>query len=178
MQAQNRRPEPPLYTVTARARAVMEQELARFPHLETGGLLLGRPLPGQGVAVVEATDPGYENTIREPACFGYDPAYQEHLCQVLSGLYDPPLELVGVWHKHNRRGTRPFSLADERMHRQLMENGGPCLSVLFEKEGPLYGVRVFALNPAGPHADVSAATAWQDPATARPLWAGPGLLRL
>lgn len=150
--------------IAARAGRAMQNELARFPETETGGLLLGYSGP-DGITILEATDGGYRDTIHEPDCFEYDAAYEEHLCGVLSLLYDPPLTLVGVWHKHNDAHEVPFSRADEAIHRQLLENEWPCLSVLFEVTGcgeeTDYRARVFLLAQDGKHRDVTALTHWE-----------------
>lgn len=143
--------------ISARAMAAMNNELCRFPDWETGGLLLGYFRTEGEIFVLEATDGGYQNTVHEPDCFQYDVAYEDHLCEILSGLYRPPLELVGLWHKHNERSDPPFSNADENMHRQLLEGtSDPGLSILFEKLGEKnYGLRVFLLSQSGAHTDVT-----------------------
>lgn len=154
--------------IASRAQAVIENELSRFPDTETGGLLLGYSEPGNGIFILEATDSGYRDTIHEVGSFQYDIAYEEHMCGLLSQLYHPPLQLVGVWHKHNAvhfDHRLPFSDADEAMHRQLMENGCPCVSVLFEKycghnEGARYKAGVFLLSSKGEHRDITNSTTW------------------
>lgn len=154
--------------ISKRAQAVIELELSRFPDTETGGLLLGYSEPGNGVLVLEATDSGYQDVIHEVGCFQYDIAYEEHVCGLLSQLYQPALQLVGVWHKHNAvhsDGAIPFSRADENMHRQLMENDGPCISVLFEKSnvhgGDIrYKASVFSLSTDGAHQNITDSTTW------------------
>lgn len=141
------------YWIAPRAQRAMNNELARFPQTETGGLLLGYSDPAGGVRVWEATDGGYEKVLREESAFAYDPDYVRHLCAVLSGLYTPPLEVVGVWHKHNSPSSPvPFSRADEKIHRQLVRGyDHPCLSVLFERteEEDIYEMRVFHLTEEG-----------------------------
>ena len=146
----------------------MEQELSRFPDTETGGLLLGYSEPESGISILEATDSGYQNTIHTPGSFQYDTTYEEHLCNLLSLLYQPSLQLVGVWHKHNSAhpsDSLPFSSADEEIHRQLMENSYPCVSVLFEKtskgkDSIHYDTRIFLLSPNGKHRDITDVTVW------------------
>lgn len=146
----------------------MENELRRYPDVETGGLLLGYSDADRGVFVAEAADGGYRNALREPCSFQYDEEYVAHVCAIVSALYTPPLDVVGIWHKHNCAGPVPFSQADEAMHAQLQDQSPfPCLSVLFEKtddtgpDGARYDVRVFALGrPA--HTDVSRQTRWLD----------------
>lgn len=149
--------------ISARAQTAMEKELGRFPDVETGGLLLGYA-DAQRVVVLEATDSGYRNTIHEECCFSYDAEYEEHICGVLSELYDPPLDLVGVWHKHNSTASVPFSGADEKIHEQLLQGGTPRLSILYEKESgeePRYRVRVFCLSRGGDHRDRTDETVWE-----------------
>lgn len=151
----------PHASFSARAKTAIQNELARFPDDETGGLLLGYA-DAEHIAVLEATDGGYENTIHEPDCFAYDPAYEKHLCGILSELFDPPLQLVGLWHKHNQSGRSHFSRADEDMHRQLLESAAyPCISLLFEKEGrDCYDAHVFLLRAENEHADITNDTDW------------------
>lgn len=146
----------------------MKNELKRFPDTETGGLLLGYSESENGISILEATDGGYQNTIHTVASFQYDTAYEEHLCNILSQLYQPPLQLVGVWHKHNSAhcdDVLPFSRADENMHSQIMENNCPCISILFEKinkeqNNIHYNARIFLLSPSGKHRDITNSTVW------------------
>lgn len=148
----------------------MANELKHFPTTETGGLLLGYSDSEKGISIFEATDSGYQNTAHDVGSFQYDIAYENHLCNFLSELYQPPLQLVGVWHKHNSAysGTAlPFSHADENMHRQLLENQCPCISILFEKIGENqknvhYNTRVFLISPCGNHQDITNIVVWND----------------
>lgn len=157
--------------ISRRARAVIEAELNLFPDTETGGLLLGYSEPGKDILILEATDSGYGDVIHETGSFQYDIAYEAHLCNFLSQLYQPSLQLVGVWHKHNAvhsGNSIPFSNADEDMHRQLMENDCPCISILFEKsddhsEGVRYKARVFLLSIDGKHQDITEGVIWDKP---------------
>lgn len=156
--------------ISKRARAVIEVELRRYPETETGGLLLGYSEPGTGIRVLEATDSGYRDVVHEVGCFQYDIAYEEHLCIILSQLYQPSLQLVGVWHKHNTMlsdNIIPFSNADEKMHRQLMENACPCISILFEKSrGQIDDIRykpsVFLLSINGEHQNITKSVIWDN----------------
>ena len=156
--------------ISKRAQAVIEAELSRFPDTETGGLLLGYSEPGADVLILEATDSGYRDVIHEIGCFQYDIAYEEHLCSLLSQLYQPSLQLVGVWHKHNSvhaDNIIPFSSADENMHRQLMDNDWPCVSVLFEKSSEqsdeiCYKSTVFLLSLDGDHQDITGGVSWRE----------------
>lgn len=155
------------YIISARAKTAMENELRRFPDTETGGLLLGYADMLNGVVVMEATDSGYQNTIHEPCCFQYDNAYILHICTVLSELYTPPLDVVGIWHKHNSSCPIVFSQADECLHAQLVRQFAyPCLSVLFEKTSSEennqihYDIHIFELG-ISKHIDVSRMVKWQ-----------------
>lgn len=148
--------------ISARARLAMQNELRRFPETETGGLLLGYA-DEQRVYVLEATDSGYREAVHEQDCFAYDAEYEEHLCGVLSELYEPPLDVIGVWHKHNFAANVPFSRADETIHAQLLQSGGARLSILFEKEEddePRYRARVFLLSRSGDHFELTDRAAW------------------
>lgn len=148
------------YSISARAKKAMENELRRFPHLETGGLLLGYSDSVYGIQVLEAVDGGYQNVLHESRTFQYDNAYVVHVCEQIAELYTPPLAVVGLWHKHNTRNEIPFSRADETMHNQMLElYDYPCLSVLFERgepesEGYHYQMRAFQLDGDG-HIDIS-----------------------
>lgn len=147
--------------ICARARRAMENELSRYPNLETGGLLLGRSDGAGDIKIMEATDGGYRNTVHEEDEFAYDPEYQAHMCEVLCNIYDPPLQVVGVWHKHNIPGEIPFSRADEDIHAQLLENDYPCVSLLLEKtDCNAYNPRMFLLRSGGEHVDMEEHTLW------------------
>lgn len=129
---------------------------AGFQKQKPAGLLLGYYDIKEGVQILEATDGGYLDVLHEKTVFEYDVPYVEHICNILSELYTPPLDIVGVWHKHNSISTIPFSLADENIHRQLVENmPHPCLSILFEKNKSSnevldsYDMRIFELTSSG-----------------------------
>lgn len=147
----------PACSLTERAKTAIRNELARYPDTETGGLLLGYAHEAC-IEVMEATDAGYRNMIHEQDCFAYDAEYQVHLCSVLSALYDPPLELVGVWHKHNCASRIPFSNADEQIHRQLLQEHEKGLSILLEKEQnqpATYRLRCFWLTRGAPYLEIT-----------------------
>ena len=156
------------YVISARAKTAIENELCRFPDTETGGLLLGYADIQQGVVVMEATDGGHQNVIHEPCCFQYDNTYAMHICTILAELYTPPLDVVGIWHKHNSPCPVAFSNADENLHAQLFRQfAHPCLSILFEKTSDSennqiqYDMRVFELN-SSKHIDISQQVEWQE----------------
>ena len=65
---------------------------------ETGGLFLGR-YTDETFYVVETIDPG-PNSVFEVAYFEYDVNYVNHLINKISRLYEPQLDLIGLWHRH------------------------------------------------------------------------------
>lgn len=142
--------------ISSRAYKAIQNELGRHPDTETGGLLLGYEVKNK-ILVVEATDSGF-HAIHEEHTFVYDQEYEQHFCETISCLYEPPLKLVGLWHKHNQFGGEwPFSYADEEMHEQLLTLcGSHCLSILFERQdAENYAMRVFSLTHDGEHVEVT-----------------------
>lgn len=81
-----------------KARLSILAEVARKPGVETGGVLLGYR-QGDVYLVVEATDCGPNAECKENSVV-FDEKYLNHMVMVLSGLYESPLEVLGVWHKH------------------------------------------------------------------------------
>lgn len=65
---------------------------------ETGGILLGQR-DGEVWHVIEAIDAGINATFR-PAYFEYDTVYVNHVANHVARLYQAPLELLGLWHRH------------------------------------------------------------------------------
>ena len=145
------------YIISSRARKAMENELCRFPNLETGGVLLGYSDKEHGIQVLEVVDGGYQYVIREMHSFQYDNEYVIHLCEQIAELYTPALKVVGIWHKHNAQKEIPFSRADEDMHKQMLKlYDYPCISILYEKitseteSESSHAVRVFLLGHDAP----------------------------
>lgn len=65
---------------------------------ETGGILLGYR-DGNDWLVVESIDPGPNSTF-QVAFFEYDQSYVNHLANRVVRLYERPLEVIGLWHRH------------------------------------------------------------------------------
>lgn len=65
---------------------------------ETGGILLGYR-DGNDWLVTESIDPGPNSTF-QVAFFEYDQAYVNHLANRVVHLYERPLEVIGLWHRH------------------------------------------------------------------------------
>ncbi len=122
-----------LVEISARAMQEMKCELSSWPDVETGGVLLGYNT-GRKTIIIEATDPGYRNVIREKGKFAYDNDYVEYVATRISHLYDPPLRLVGVWHKHNHSFDPIFSEEDNSIHNRICDiTKSECCSILFQK---------------------------------------------
>ena len=81
-----------------RAYAAVLAETAEKIKTETGGLFLGAVRDGNWY-IVEAIDPG-PKSIFEVAYFEYDQKYTQHLINKIANLYDQPLGLIGLWHRH------------------------------------------------------------------------------
>ena len=65
---------------------------------ETGGILLGYR-DGNNWLVAESIDPGPNSTF-QVAFFEYDQSYVNHLANRIVRLYERPLEVIGLWHRH------------------------------------------------------------------------------
>ena len=120
-------------TISARAMKRMQNELSSWPGVETGGVLLGYKRK-DSIIIIEAVDGGYEKAIREPGRFQYDHKYVQHVCNQIINQYEPPLDLVGLWHKHNHSYSPLFSDEDMELNDQLCSLvKGTCCSILFQK---------------------------------------------
>lgn len=124
----------------------MQNDLSSWPNVETGGVLLGYASPVL-LKILEAIDGGYENVLRKQGRFEYDQQYVTHISNYIANLYQPPLVLLGFWHKHNHSYEPVFSEEDIEIHERLYENSVPFgCSILFQKK-PMqsneYKMRVF-----------------------------------
>lgn len=81
-----------------RAYASVLAETTEKIKTETGGLFLGT-VQDDIWYVIEAIDPG-PKSIFEVAYFEYDQEYTQHLINKVANLYDKPLSLIGLWHRH------------------------------------------------------------------------------
>lgn len=139
-----------------RALRAMQCEIGRFTDRETGGVLLGYALDDE-LRIVEAVDGGYTGVLRESGRFMYNADYVEHVSNILSALYSPPLELVGVWHKYNHALPPVFSQEDEEMHCRLLSlvRHDVC-SILFQKrENSMeYVMRTYCVPQTGAYEEV------------------------
>lgn len=103
---------------SSRAHAAIIAETHEQHPNETGGILLGHHSPGCWY-VIEAIDPGPAARF-SPTTFEYDTAYVTHLSRKLAGLYERPLSLIGLWHRHPGSFDR-FSAEDDETNRRYAE---------------------------------------------------------
>lgn len=132
-----------------RAFETMTFEIDNSGQNETGGILLGI-LETNKVVIKETVDGGFD-AISTETSFTYDCKYVEHVATRLIQLYNPPLKLVGVWHKHNSFHINPFSEDDLKLHKKIADlvNEG-AVSVLFQKKDlSEYEMNVFHIDGNG-----------------------------
>ena len=91
-------PEDLCVRFTQRAWTSILSETLYKVRTETGGILLGYR-DGNDWLVVESIDPGPNSTF-QVAFFEYDQAYVNHLANRIVRLYEQPLEVIGLWHRH------------------------------------------------------------------------------
>lgn len=126
-----------------RALAAMVSGIERFPDTENGGVLLGIEKEDR-IYVVEAIEAGAES-VREKGRLSFESSSIEHTLQVIMGLYEEELSIIGVWHKHNNECNPPFSTEDDICHKTLScQLQKDIVSILFQKrENDEYMMRVF-----------------------------------
>ena len=137
-----------------RAYKQMLYEIEHSQEKETGGFLLGH-ISEKQITVCEAVDGGV-NVISNEYSFSYDEQYVEHVSKRLMALYTPPLEIVGVWHKHNSYHELPFSDADMEIHKQMYDiSKEAAISCLFQKlDDSSFEMDVYQLLPEGKYEEV------------------------
>lgn len=140
----------PKIKISQRAFSSMICELEEYPDVETGGVLLGYS-SNDYWNIIEATDPGIK-AVRKTAEIQCDMEYLEHTVNILNRIYNPSLEQVGVWHKHNHSYNPPFSETDKEMHIKLASaQSHDIVSILFQKENETdeYSIHVFLCDNLG-----------------------------
>lgn len=81
-----------------RAYTAVMAETTEKVETETGGLFLGTVVDDNWY-IIEAIDPG-PNSIFKVTYFEYDQKYTQHLINKIAKLYNEPLTLIGLWHRH------------------------------------------------------------------------------
>lgn len=144
--------------ISNRAMRGMQIELSSWPSVETGGVLLGYRTP-DSLIIHEAIDGGYTNVKREQGQFAFDHQYVNHVCNYVANLYNPALELLGYWHKHNHSDDPPFSTEDIETHEILYEKlKRTGCSILFQKntkDNNSYIMRVFLFKTGSDYYEIS-----------------------
>ena len=74
-----------------------------------------------------------------------------YYASLLMDLYEEPVHVIGIWHKHNHNYNPPFSEEDNLVHQRLVEQTeNDILSILFQKEPEgSYVMKVFRYNRKG-----------------------------
>lgn len=103
---------------STRAHAAIVAETHEQHPNETGGILLGHHSAGRW-HVIEAIDPGPAARF-SPTTFEYDTPYVTHLSRKVADLYERPLSLIGLWHRHPGSFDR-FSGEDDQTNRRYAE---------------------------------------------------------
>lgn len=98
MPADMRSPECGQIVLSDRAFRGILAETSEFGDRETGGLMLGNFHKGFWY-IIDAVDPGF-STVNHPTVFEYQVDYVNHLSKKLGRLYNHPLTIVGIWHRH------------------------------------------------------------------------------
>lgn len=103
---------------SSRAHAAIVAETHQQHPNETGGILLGHHCAGRWL-VIEAIDPGPGSHF-SPTTFEYDTAYVNHLARKVAAVYERPLSLIGLWHRHAGSFDR-FSGQDDQTNARYAE---------------------------------------------------------
>lgn len=129
--------------ISDRSLAAMVSGVERFPDTENGGLLLGN-IRNSEFDIIEAIEAG-ESAIHEKGKIFCDVKSMEYMANIVKGLYEKELEVVGIWHKHNHDYNPPFSTEDNLCHKKMCDSlNRDILSILFQKnKDNEYTVRVF-----------------------------------
>ena len=130
-------------TISNRALTAMVSGIERFPDTENGGILLGIR-SGDKINVIEAIEAG-KNAIHERGRLLCDVKSVEYNANIINGLYEDELMVIGIWHKHNNDYNPPFSTDDNLCHKAMCDCWKQdILSVLFQKkQDDEYSMRVF-----------------------------------
>ncbi len=143
--------------VCSSAIAACNRDIARWPSVETGGLLLGRD-HGNLLDVAAATDAG-PNATRETDCFALDPTY----CRELIADLQPGVSVVGEWHVHIDAPALP-SREDAAAFARMCKRGGGSYGVVIFERSPATGRwqwRAFVTRGGATRPALCAQTAWE-----------------
>jgi proteasome lid subunit RPN8/RPN11 len=127
-----------------RAYVAMMAEALEHIKTETGGVFLGHYRKDTWY-VIESVDPG-PLSVFSTAYFEYDTAYINRLVNKLNKIYDEPLRVIGLWHRHPG-SMNTFSQTDDgtnAQYAQLHPEG--AISALVNID-PNFRVTVYAVTP-------------------------------
>lgn len=111
-----------------RAHAAIVAETHQQHPNETGGILLGHHGAGRWL-VIEAIDPGPGSHF-SPTTFEYDTAYVNHLARKVAAVYERPLSLIGLWHRHPGSCDRFSGQDDQTNARYAVQSPAGAISCL------------------------------------------------
>jgi hypothetical protein len=121
--------------------AIISETLFQDPN-ETGGILLGQRIENHW-HVIEAIDPGPGSKFT-PHTFEYDTEYVNHLSKKVASLYNAPLKLVGLWHRHPG-SLDVFSGTDDITNRRYAEQmDGSAISCIVNLD-PLFRLTAYSV---------------------------------
>jgi len=113
---------------------------------ETGGVFLGHYQDGVWY-VIETIDPG-PKTKFSSVTLEMDLDYINHLGNKLNKLYNRPLRLLGIWHRHPG-SMDVFSSEDDLTNAELLrDDPHRAISALVNID-PHFRITVYALRPSG-----------------------------
>ena len=129
--------------ISNRALVAMVSGIERFPDTENGGPLLGTD-DEDGIDIIESIEAG-ENAIHEKGNLSCDMSSVKYIADMINGLYEEDLKVVGIWHKHNHDYNPPFSTEDNLCHKEMCDSlKQDIISILFQKnKDDGYTMRVF-----------------------------------
>jgi hypothetical protein len=125
-----------------RAYVAMMAETIEHIKTETGGVFLGRCVDNTWY-VIESVDPGPQSVFGT-GHFEYDTPYINWLINKLNKIYNEPLRLIGLWHRHPG-SMDTFSSTDDGTNAKYAElNPEGAISALVNID-PYFRVTVYAV---------------------------------
>ncbi|MDO4169425.1 MAG: hypothetical protein Q4D45_05925 [Lachnospiraceae bacterium] len=135
--------------ISNRAFSLMMTDISRYPNVEAGGLILG--IKEDNIYyVIEAIEAG-DDASRSAGTLLCDEKNMIHMISTLVNIYDPQIDVIGVWHKHNNCNNPPFSDTDMELHKKIQGwINSDVISILFQKiDDSEYKMKVFFIDKQG-----------------------------
>jgi integrative and conjugative element protein (TIGR02256 family) len=131
-----------------RAYAAIITETLEKITTETGGVFLGY-YKDKTWYVIESIDPG-PKSIFSSVTFEYDQEYINHLINKINKLYQSPLNLIGLWHRHPG-SMDSFSSTDDGTNLKYAQiNTYGAISAIVNID-PIFRITVYRVSPKFPH---------------------------